>query len=45
MIAKIKEMPVKAILIICGTILAVVSMVTGVMPPDWIIKLLAVVGM
>lgn len=39
MINKIKEHKIKAILAICGTLLAVTAMITGTEVPAWAIKL------
>lgn len=44
MIQKLKEQPIKVLLIACGTLLAALSMITGANLPDWIYKLVAFVG-
>lgn len=45
MIQKLKDQPIKVLMIVCGTVLAAVSMVTGATLPDWVYKLIALVGM
>lgn len=45
MMQKIKEQPIKIVIILCATALAAVSMITGETLPDWVYKLIAIVGM
>jgi len=44
-IQKIKDQPIKVLIIICGSVLAGIAMITGEELPKWVYQLIALVGM